>query len=696
MKKILLFTFAAGILSCPIFAQNDLTTPQNNGYQIPNADFEKWASDNEPGYGWNSFASAEGSLNSFAPMSPAPVKVEGRNGGSAVRLNSKNLWVANANGNLTTGTINMGDMLPADTANYNFTNLDKEGHNLLFAGQPDSVCLYAKFISGGSENGRGLFTIHDKFEYHDPARSEDEAHKVAEAAVLIPQTGEWTRFCAPFSYTELVAPLGEQYLLASITTNPVAGGSQKDTLYVDDITMIYNSKLESIAINGVALEEFNKETFSYTISFDEDMPQVDDITAVADGKGASVSSQMTDNVLTITVEGNDIAVNPENVHTYTLTFKKKIVIENNGYQIPNADFEKWASDNEPGYGWNSFASAEGSLNSFAPMSPAPVKVEGRNGGSAVRLNSKNLWVANANGNLTTGTINMGDMLPADTANYNFTNLDKEGHNLLFAGQPDSVCLYAKFISGGSENGRGLFTIHDKFEYHDPARSEDEAHKVAEAAVLIPQTGEWTRFCAPFSYTELVAPLGEQYLLASITTNPVAGGSQKDTLYVDDITMIYNSKLESIAINGVALEEFNKETFSYTISFDEDMPQVDDITAVADGKGASVSSQMTDNVLTITVEGNDIAVNPENVHTYTLTFDKASAINAVMSENITISYANGYLTIKGAAGRQAEVYTLTGQLVAQFTVGDAATQVALSHGAAYIVKVGETRQVVIAY
>lgn len=183
------------------------------------------------------------------------------------------------------------------------------------------------------------------------------------------------------------------------------------------------------------------------------------------------------------------------------------------------------------------------------------------------------------------------------------------------------------------------------------------------------------------------------MLASITTNPVAGGSDKDTLFIDDIAMIYNSKLNSITIADVALEGFDKETYSYTVN--GDVPQTADVIAVSDGKGALVSTEITDNILTITVKGNDIAVNPENVHTYTVTFDNSSAINAATSENIAISYANGFLTIKGATGEQAEVYTLTGQLIAQFTVGNTPAQVSLRSGAAYIVKTGNTRQVIIA-
>ena len=371
-------------------------------------------------------------------------------------------------------------------------------------------------------------------------------------------------------------------------------------------------------------------------------------------------------------------------------------ITNNGYQIPNSDFEAWASDKEPGNGWNSFASATGNMAGLgSSMSPAPEKVEGRNGGSAVRLNSKNLWnIANANGNLTTGIINMGSMTPNDsTKNYNFTNLDNEGHYLLFKGTPDSVCLYAKFISGGSENGRGRFILHDKYEYQDPELSDDSVHMVGDATILIPECGEWTRFCAPFVYTGTTAPEGEQYMLASLTTNPKAGGSANDTLTVDDIEIIYNSKLDSIVIDGTALEGFDKDTYSYTVT--GQTPSADQITAYSDGKGASVDVALNEAVATITVKGNDFEANPENQHVYTVTFNNTSAIDAVNAENIMVSYANGLMTVNGAEGAQAEVYTLAGQKVAQFLC-NGTTSVSLNPGAVYIVKVGNFRQTIIAF
>ena len=131
------------------------------------------------------------------------------------------------------------------------------------------------------------------------------------------------------------------------------------------------------------------------------------------------------------------------------------------YQIPNSDFENWASTNEPGNGWNSFNSAGGGLSNMKGMSPNPAKTEGYNSNTAVKLISKFAGVpgligANANGNLTTGRINMGSSNPSNPANYNHTDLTSIDHSLIFAGTPDAVSCMAKFKSGGSENGRGQF------------------------------------------------------------------------------------------------------------------------------------------------------------------------------------------------------------------------------------------------
>ena len=318
MKKLL--------LTLSVFA--GIATANAQGvYQIPNSDFENWASTNEPGNGWNSFNSAGGGLSNMKGMSPNPAKTEGYNSNTAVKLISKFAGVpgligANANGNLTTGRINMGSSNPSNPANYNHTDLTSIDHSLIFAGTPDAVSCMAKFKSGGSENGRGQFIIHDKYDYKDPETSNNagyEAHKIALAAIIIPETSEWTYYEAKFEYTGNAAPAGEQYMLASFTTNPIPGDSKGDELIIDDVKLIYYSELNSLNYDGK--EYFQAGTTAYSIDAVYDNNK---LTCTSNGKGATIEPSYNEDeaLLTITVKGNDISVNPENVHTYTVQFAK--------------------------------------------------------------------------------------------------------------------------------------------------------------------------------------------------------------------------------------------------------------------------------------------------------------------------------------------------------------------------------------
>ena len=75
MKKMSTLCLSALFLAGTVAAQEAQDTVY---YQIPNSDFENWAADNEPGNGWNSFASAVGSMSWAASMSPAPLTTTAR------------------------------------------------------------------------------------------------------------------------------------------------------------------------------------------------------------------------------------------------------------------------------------------------------------------------------------------------------------------------------------------------------------------------------------------------------------------------------------------------------------------------------------------------------------------------------------------------------------------------------------------
>ena len=309
-----------------------LTGVQAQGvYQIQNSDFENWVSDKEPGNGWNSFASARtDDLNAFIAniakgQSPNPEKVEGYNSATAVKLFSKDLSLAKANGNLTTGKINMGSTSPENEKNYNYTDLTSSNHSLLFAGTPDSVSCMAKFTSGGSTNGRGQFILHDSYSYKDPENSNEsgyESYKTAMATIYITETEDWKYFSAPFEYTNNTATANTQYMLASFTTNPIPGGSANDILIIDDVKLIYNSELTSLSYDDTDIfvkgqTDYNLGSVGYDAS---------KISYTLNSKGATVETSYDEStsVLTLTVKGNDISVNPDNQHAYTIQFAKEV------------------------------------------------------------------------------------------------------------------------------------------------------------------------------------------------------------------------------------------------------------------------------------------------------------------------------------------------------------------------------------
>ena len=626
---------------------------QEAGYQLANASFEDWEADNEPGNGWNSYISGEGNFAYEADNFPAPKKVEGLGGGSAVQLVSEVVDDRNVNGLLTTGKVNMGSLTQDELANYSFSEIENPLHSQPFGGTPDSVAVFAKFISGGSENGQGQFFLHDAYEYRDPEAANWEGyeeHKVASASILIPESKEWARFSAPFEYTGVEAP-EMQYVLASFTTNPVRGASAGDTLVVDSVFFIYNSELATLTYDGEDVFVAGEDSFEVNSdTFDESL-----LAYTANGRAATTEQSFDEEkkVLTITVKGEDWSADNLNQHVYIVTFAKKSVpLAEPVYQIPNADFEaEWASDDEPGNGWNSFASAGGQWASFASMSPAPEKVEGYNGGSAVMLTSKNLFIANANGNLTTGRINMGSMSPADAANYNFSDLTEGTHCLPFAGTPDSVAVFAKFKAGADnegKNGRGQFILHDEYEYRDPEVAEDESHKIALAAILIPECTEWTRFSAPFEYTGTETP-EKQFLLASFTTNPVPGGSANDTLVVDDVKIIYNSELATLTYDGQDIFVAGEDSFEVIgTTYDETK-----LECTSNGRAATIEQSYDEEkkVLTITVKGNDWSEENLNQHVYAVTFNEnGTGINEV--EATTADAPFDVYTLSGVKVREA--------------------------------------------
>lgn len=322
-----------------LFMTCALTAGAQGIYQFADPGFEQgWTNKKEPGNGWHSFATAGGGLASFASMSPSPEHVaEGYQSAHSVKLTSKfagipGIMGANANGNLTTGRINMGSMTPSEKTNFNHTDLTGDAEEKLepqyleFAGTPDAVTFYAKFTAGtgnSAQQARGKFILHDEYSYGDPEEyfPEQKSHRVALAMQLINESPDWKQYTVPFTYDQDVKP-AKQYLLASFTTNPEPGESAGDVLYIDDIYFVYNSELASLTYDDKPVSKITS-----TIDLSDQVYDASKLSYTLTGKGATAETTSYDEataVLTLTVKGNDWSVNNANQHVYTIQFAKPV------------------------------------------------------------------------------------------------------------------------------------------------------------------------------------------------------------------------------------------------------------------------------------------------------------------------------------------------------------------------------------
>ena len=245
-----------------------------------------------------------------------------------------------------------------------------------------------------------------------------------------------------------------------------------------------------------------------------------------------------------------------------VTFDGEVVSGHN-YALPNGGFEGDWTNGEPA-GWHSFNSATGLLVDFVKgtdqFKQSTVVRPGTKGNYSALISAKMAAGVPANGNCTNGQINAGSMT-ADAAadNYNFSDPTNEGFNTPFNGRPDSIAFWVKYQPADKNpanevnKARMHTVITTNARYQDPEAADYSEVKVATAAINYAATSDmgWQRIAVPFNYTGIEAE--PAYILTTFTTNQVpAGGSSSrgkmDSLYLDDVELIYNKTLNSFSIN----------------------------------------------------------------------------------------------------------------------------------------------------
>lgn len=158
----------------------------------------------------------------------------------------------------------------------------------------------------------------------DGVTKSDDAECIATINYAIEgDQAEWKTLTIPFNYTSDATPEKINVIFSSADyfgdREAIGAGN---SLTIDNVELIYNSQLASLAYNGTAIENFDKDEQYYTVTgeYAEGC-----LTAVSDGAGAttSISYDATTRIATITVQGNDVSVNPENQHEYYVMFAPK-------------------------------------------------------------------------------------------------------------------------------------------------------------------------------------------------------------------------------------------------------------------------------------------------------------------------------------------------------------------------------------
>lgn len=381
-----------------------------------------------------------------------------------------------------------------------------------------------------------------------------------------------------------------------------------------------------------------------------------------------------------------------NINISMANQKIKVTFGTAKYQLPNAGFETYhtatvtspddpnekSTSDEPNY-WHSFMSASGNpaLVYMAGYNPVTFKCDdvrpGSTGKQSLMLKSIDMYIAIANGTITTGRMNTGDYVASNTdANYAWSDMsqtDKDAHGDPFYATlyslPDAMKVWLKFKQGTANAEHPYATataiINDGTEFHEPAPSKTTYTNVVGEArnAKIAETGdEWKEFTIPFTY-DAFAQYGAKAksVLVTLSTNADAGqGSDGDLLYVDDLSFVYNAGLKAITLTAENGEVFNvdgvnAETKEYTATVPFDVT-ANNLKAVSDGKGAYVSTTIADGKATIEITSNDLAT----TNVYTLNIKKGNA------QGIT-SGING---AQAAQAQAAGIYTIGGMRVNAIT------------------------------
>ena len=279
------------------------------------------------------------------------------------------------------------------------------------------------------------------------------------------------------------------------------------------------------------------------------------------------------------------------------------------FQMPNSDFETWSTANNAPKHWHGFESVTGSLSGSAYSETKLVSSNnvrpGSKGLTSAVVTSTKVFTVIANGTMTNGRLAAGSMSATNSANHSETNLsstDVDANGDPFAtpmyAKPDSVKFWMRFTQAKAQasypNAAFNAVITDGTYYQDP-ENKTYTNKVAVAAPNKADmtVGDWRLVSCPFDYASYATNGAEaKAILLTVSTNATPGkGSYSngvaDSVYVDDLELVYAAGIKSISFKGQALDLAPIQTTGIELAADEAVSAAD-FEVVKEGEDAKVT------------------------------------------------------------------------------------------------------------
>ena len=277
------------------------------------------------------------------------------------------------------------------------------------------------------------------------------------------------------------------------------------------------------------------------------------------------------------------------------------------FQLPNGDMEAWnTSINEPLH-WHGFMTAYGT---YAPTSKTLAKLSqstnvhsGATGNYSAVMSAGQVPVLGiiANGTMTNGHLKAGAMVANSYDNHahmcaDSTQTDPNGDRYYMAlyAKPDKFNVWLKYTQGtANANNKANVSVKtfDGTYYQEPSGT---TYTNLSGSIVGGQisASDWTLYSFPFDSDSYAANnAASNAIFVTFSTNGSPGsGSKNDSVYVDDMELVYLGAMTDLRYQGQTLAGWNPAVTTYSIEV-AGAPSLDDFTATIEGVSAVLTKSM---------------------------------------------------------------------------------------------------------